>query len=102
MTQTAREVYRSAAKRLAAGIGGPYSCVALNQGLNSPLCRAYVEMFQPEPEVYEGLAWGAAWSDNFGLVPMNEVGLLNDESAQSCRILALCFAAAMAETGDLK
>ena len=45
--------------------------------------EAYNEMFRPPYSMYD--KWGNHWG----------------EDRKSCRVLALCFAAAMAEAGDL-
>lgn len=47
--------------------------------------EAYAEMFKPFKKTHSHCSWGNRWK----------------EDAQECRILALCFAAAMAEAGDL-
>ena len=76
-------VYREAARQIEEGIQ-IWTCNALECLGASPI--PYAALFKPEDEHFDG-SWGTRWSDSY-------------EERQDCRILALCFMAAMVEAGD--
>lgn len=93
------KIFLAAATQVEQRVNGcGWSCVHLkNAGASVTLREAYSSLFRPPEELAkeQGDAWGAAWSDQ-------EIPRADDPIADQCRVLALCFAAAMAETGDLQ
>lgn len=72
-----------------------FSCQAIEWALGrnrnesitgwSALSTRYANIFKPHQDTYAHSTWGHQWA----------------EDQHECRILALCFAAAMAKAGDL-
>ncbi len=88
---TRSEIYRRAAEWC---IEGGCSCVAVKLFGGGPALRgehvvAYAEMFKPD-NCGDDMMWGWLFADN-----------MDHRIIQKGRVLALCFAAAMAESGDL-
>lgn len=86
------EIYRNAAMRIE-NDESEFSCLAVRDVINPlvasehiPESVAYDNTFRPAKT--ENYAWGTDWS-------------MKEKRRKKIRILALCFAAAMAETGDI-
>lgn len=94
---TKAEIYRKAAEWVETcpwadqEFGGRPSCLALKDVgmVNNPApWTPYHAMFSPGSDTDDCTAWGKEWSANY-------------MDVRNCRVLALCFAAAMVEAGDL-
>lgn len=95
------KMFREAADRIWRG-ANVWSCLAiLAAGGTTKDASGYDEMFHPDYNgYYTGSAWGIRWvrrlpSDDYGVTKFTSPTL------KRCRTLALLFAAAMAEEGDL-
>ncbi len=84
------EIYRSAAERIANRQRTRYGCLnsccmidEISRCSNSDATRRYQHLFRPKGNTR--LWWASGWKPHIHV----------------CRVLALCFAAAMAEAGDL-
>lgn len=97
-TKRRASIYLRAAERIARG-KNTYSCCAIGRqsDYEEPLSKhigPYVAVFKPERA---GTFWGSGWDidevDTHDAVPRTAEG-------KACRILALCFMAAMVEAGD--
>lgn len=94
--RNAAKVYREAAKQGAEGaIDGACVWIAWAQDKDGgayfcdPLVEEYSGLFKPGPGVY----WGELWADNIH-------NPRPDPATRECRVLALCFMAAIVEAGD--
>lgn len=90
MSKRDAEIYRTAAERVCAEENYFSSCEAIAalvaDGLFSIQVRRYDYLFRPyKNEKNNPLYWGREWSDN-------------DRERQECRVIALLFMAAIAET----
>lgn len=85
-------VYSRAAQYMANDEGYvEFSCHAIDDvqdAMYSDARKNYCQMFKPSLRTYDEAQWGDKWSESLF-------------ARRECRILALCFAAAMHETGDL-
>jgi hypothetical protein len=87
------EIYRRAAVLCQnAGRGDPanYSCTSIGKASNwfDGNIERYSDTFKPRLTSKGHMPWGNSWARN-------------NAERKPIRVLALCFAAAMAETGDL-
>ncbi|MCR4297539.1 MAG: hypothetical protein NUV75_02115 [Gallionella sp.] len=85
-------IYRRAAREMERDDDGElFSCILIRTLCNfhgkglGPTAQQYSDLFKPRLSVDSGKGWGEEWGND----------------ARDCRILALCFAAAMAEANDL-
>lgn len=69
--------------------------VSVDAKFSCPEVKKYCDMFRPDGATSDALAWGIDWAGPG--VSLYE----GDDVIRECRVLALCFAAAMHETGDL-
>ena len=82
-------IYRKAARRIERAAHGMFSCSTLNTITgDGEAARRYAELFRPED--YNGECWGHAWANGWD----------QWRERNACRIVALCFMAAMVEAGD--
>ena len=98
----AAQIYRDAAKLVEDGMADE-TCNAVQRRVlgrewyhDKTEVHAYAKTFAPDPEVMERLMSGYCFQ--FGVQLRSA---LDGDEFHGWRVLALCFAAAMAETGDL-
>jgi len=96
MSKKDAAVYLMASEYIERGIHMQCCCAIaraeLSHWTRSEICKSFTTMFFPAPPINR-VNWGHEWGNKY-----EEYG---GEDARACRILALCFAAAMAEAGDL-
>lgn len=80
-------IYRAAAKRISECDYGAFSCVTISQAGGDS--EDYAKLFRPS-EKEDSALWGMGWSED----------IKNWRQRNNCRIIALCFMAAMVEAGD--
>lgn len=99
---TKARIYRKAARKIEDGDNHWSCCAIAGVGDDTDpyyyeddrmLVGRYERFFKPDGA---HLYWGNAWSDR----PPTYQESCGDEQAKKCRILALCFMAAMAGAGD--
>ncbi len=86
---TKAEIYRKAAKQVANG-DDYQMCYAIDDaaGNNEEADSVFTPIFSPRQGMGNSESWGREFSADL-------------PERKRCRVLALCFAAAMAEAGDL-
>lgn len=89
--------YLSTAWTIAERRCGAYSCVMIDEAVNwpdsgshSPETKAYIKMFRPRNPPSKTFWLDGIYGDSWA-----------DDAAKEWRLTALCFAAAMYDTGDL-
>lgn len=89
MSKSNAKIYREAARKIAEK-EEEYSCRAVTLStVNARLRLIYHNVFSYDRYI---LFWANKWREEDGY---------DDDRLRNCRVIALCFAAAMAEAGDL-
>ena len=100
MKNTPQEACLKAAAKIAAG-REQYSCIAL--ATYGGEVAKYEKLFRPKwreismPPSYVRYGTTGAWGCNWGIEKVGREWHENKKDSQNCRVLALCFMAAMTE-----